>query len=162
MRTLSLALYSTHKVLTGRADLDVDVAAAARGELAKSLAGSLGGRLFEGTFTGKDLVAGVASPLARALPAGLGQKVADAGSTSLGKELPFSACPPMHVRVTGHGHVKPAGGRVHGASPHPMDGDLSNAAGADRTFALDFSISSTSSRNAVTFRGTCFAAGLTT
>ena len=85
-----LALFSTHKVLTGRADLDVDVAAAARGELAKSLAGSLGGRLFEGTFTGKDLVAGVASPLARALPAGLGQKVADAGSTSLGKELPFS------------------------------------------------------------------------
>ncbi len=85
-----LALYTPRKVLTGRADIEVDLAAAARGELAKGLAGSMGGRIFDGAFLSKDLVAGVAGPLAGALPAGLAKKVGDGGATSLGKELPFS------------------------------------------------------------------------
>jgi AsmA protein len=85
-----LALYTPRKVLAGRADFDVDLAAAARGDVAKSLAGSLGGRLLEGSFLGKDLVAGVAAPLAAALPSGLAKKLADGGTTTLGKELPFN------------------------------------------------------------------------
>ena len=85
-----LALYTSHKVLSGRGDLEVDVAAVARGDIAKTMAGSMNGRLLEGTFQGKDLVAGVMAPLAGALPAGLAKKVADGGATSLGKELPFS------------------------------------------------------------------------
>jgi AsmA protein len=85
-----LAMFSSRKVLRGKADFEMDLAAAARGEVAKSLSGAVGGKLFDGAFLGKDLLAGVAGPLARALPAGLGAKVTEGGSTPLGKELPFA------------------------------------------------------------------------
>ena len=85
----ALAPFTSHKVLTGRFDGDVDLSGGGRdrADLVKTLAGLLAGKIQDGAFHGKDLVAGVAGPLARALP--FGGKVVKGGTTALGKELPF-------------------------------------------------------------------------
>jgi AsmA protein len=49
----------------------------------------LDGHVLDGVFYGKDLVASVSGPLAKALPFGLAGKEGQGGSTSLGKDLPF-------------------------------------------------------------------------
>ena len=87
----ALALFSPRKLLTGRLSADLDVAAggASGKDILSSLTGSLGGKLFDGQFLGKDLVAGVAAPLAKALPFAAASKLTEGGGTSLGKELPF-------------------------------------------------------------------------
>ncbi len=86
----ALALYTPKKLLAGRVSADLDVAAGGSSgkDVLASLTGSLGGKLFDGAFLGKDVVAGVAEPLAKALPFGAVKKLAG-GTTSLGKELPF-------------------------------------------------------------------------
>jgi AsmA protein len=86
-----LAMYTPHKLLAGKVSADVDLTAggAAGRDLLASLSGSLGGKIFDGAFLSKDLVSGVAGPLVKALPFAVTQKVADGGSTPLGKELPF-------------------------------------------------------------------------
>ncbi len=53
------------------------------------MTGTVKGDLSDGAFYGKDLVAAVAGPIASRLPFGAG-KLAEGGSTSLGKQLPFS------------------------------------------------------------------------
>ena len=85
----ALAPFTSKKVVTGRFDGDVDLSGGGRekADLVKTLAGLLAGKIQEGTFHGKDLVAGVAGPLARALP--FGGKEMKGGTTALGKELPF-------------------------------------------------------------------------
>ena len=59
------------------------------GDLEKTLAGVLDGHVLDGVFFGKDVVASVSGPLAKALPFGLAGKTGEGGSTSLGKDLPF-------------------------------------------------------------------------
>ncbi len=87
----ALAAFTPRKLLSGR--LDVDVKLAGRGEdsdrILKSLDGTIEGRLSDGAFHGKDLVAEVAEPIVKALPS-LGSKVTKGGATALGKLLPLS------------------------------------------------------------------------
>jgi len=45
--------------------------------------------VLDGAFLGKDIVASVTGPLAKALPFGLAGKTGEGGKTSLGKDLPF-------------------------------------------------------------------------
>lgn len=86
-----LSLLSKRKVLDGR--LDMGVTLGGKGleiDPAKTtVTGDLAGTLYDGVFYGKDLVGGVAAPLARKLPFGAG-KVAEKDQTKLGKKLPFS------------------------------------------------------------------------
>jgi AsmA protein len=58
-------------------------------DLAQTLAGVLEGHILDGVFYGKDLVASVSGPLAKALPFGLAGKEGKGGTTPLGKDLPF-------------------------------------------------------------------------
>jgi AsmA protein len=89
-------LLSKRKVLSGALDGKLQLTAAAwKGpRLLQTAAGTLQGTLRDGAFHGKDLVAGVAGPLAGKLPF-VSPRLADGGQTSLGKELPFS------VRIAG-------------------------------------------------------------
>jgi AsmA protein len=84
------ALFTEKKVISGALDADLQLTGAgtSRAAIEKSLNGKLEGVLRDGAFHGKDLVAGVAGPLAGKLP--FAKKVTEGGSTSLGKELPFS------------------------------------------------------------------------
>jgi AsmA protein len=82
-----LALSSTHKILTGKFNGGIDIRGA--GDLEKTLAGVLEGHVLDGAFLGKDIVASVTGPLAKALPFGLAGKTGEGGKTSLGKDLPF-------------------------------------------------------------------------
>jgi AsmA protein len=86
----ALALFSGKKVLSGALDADLQLDGPGFGHpaLLKSLSGTLQGKLRDGTFHGKDLVASAAGPLAGKLP--FARKVAEGGTTSLGKEVPFS------------------------------------------------------------------------
>ena len=79
------------KVLTGRLDADVDLRGTGQTKEAveKTLAGTVTGKLLDGVFYGKDLVASASGPLAKALPFGLAGKEGAGGQTGLGKELPF-------------------------------------------------------------------------
>ena len=89
----AVGLFAPGKVVSGKFDGKVDLSGGGTGkpDLASTLAGILGGQLAEGAFHGKDLVAGVAGPLAKALPGGLGKQIpSGGGSTPLGKNLPFS------------------------------------------------------------------------
>lgn len=85
----ALAPFTSRKVVSGKFEGDVDLSGGGRetADLAKTLVGLLAGKIQDGTFHGKDLVAGVAGPLSRALP--FGGKQMKGGTTSLGKELPF-------------------------------------------------------------------------
>ena len=87
----ALAAFTDKKALTGR--LDADVRLSGRGEdtdrILKALDGTIEGRLVDGVFHGKDLVAEVGEPIVKALPA-LGAKVTKGGGTKLGKVLPVS------------------------------------------------------------------------
>jgi AsmA protein len=85
----ALALLGKQKVLSGAVDaeLKLDGPGLDRATVLKTLTGALTGVLKDGKFHGKDLVASVAGPLAAKLP--FAKKVADGGSTSLGKSLPF-------------------------------------------------------------------------
>ena len=82
-----LALSSSRKVLTGKFNGGIDIRGA--GDLENTLAGVLQGHVLEGAFLGKDIVASVTGPLAKALPFGLAGKTGEGGKTSLGKDLPF-------------------------------------------------------------------------
>jgi AsmA protein len=88
----ALAMYTPRKLLGGRVSADVDLSAGGTGkrELLQSLSGKMAGNLLDGSFLGKDVVAGVLGPLAKALPFAAAGKVAQGGATPLGKELPFS------------------------------------------------------------------------
>lgn len=86
----AVALATEKKVLTGRLEALVDVKAAGQTpeQLKQSLTGTLQGKVLDGVFHGKDLVASATGPLAKALPFGLAGKDGQGGTTSLGKELP--------------------------------------------------------------------------
>jgi AsmA protein len=85
-------MFSSQKVVAGRLDgqLDLVGGGAPQASLAQSLSGVLSGTLSGGIFYGKDLVAGVAGPLAKAIPFGAAGKEAKGGETRLGKDLPFA------------------------------------------------------------------------
>lgn len=87
----ALAAFTDKKVLSGR--IDADVKLAGRGEdadrILEALDGTIEGKVRDGVFHGKDLVAGVTGPIADAIPA-LKGKVTQGGGTRLGKELPVS------------------------------------------------------------------------
>ncbi len=91
-----LATFSDRKVLDGRLDTEVRLSGsgATTEAITRALDGTVEGRLLDGVFHGKDLVAGVTEPLARAVPA-LRGKLDRGGKTTLGKVLPFS------VRIQG-------------------------------------------------------------
>ena len=82
-----VALGTSHKLLAGKFNGNIDLRGA--GDLEKTLAGVLDGHVLDGVFFGKDVVASVSGPLAKALPLGLAGKQGEGGSTSLGKDLPF-------------------------------------------------------------------------
>lgn len=85
-----LGLFSKRKVLGGK--LDAALQLGGKGwkiDPEKTVTGTLRGDLSDGAFYGKDLVAAVAAPIASRLPFAAG-KIAEGGSTSLGKQLPFS------------------------------------------------------------------------
>src|SRR5437868_4259576 len=86
-----LALGTEHKLMAGKFNGDIDLRGGGQKtqDLAKTLAGVLDGHVLDGVFYGKDLVAGVSGPLAKALPFGLAGKEGQGGTTSLGKDLPF-------------------------------------------------------------------------
>lgn len=85
-----LALFSKHKVLGGKLDAGLELGGKGTrlDPLKTSLTGTFGGLLHDGVFYGKDLVAGVAAPLAKKLPFAAG-KIPEGGATQLGKQLPF-------------------------------------------------------------------------
>jgi AsmA protein len=82
-----IALGTTHKLLAGKFNGTIDLRGA--GNLEKTLAGVLDGNVLDGVFYGKDILASVSGPLAKALPFGAAGKVTQGGATSLGKKLPF-------------------------------------------------------------------------
>lgn len=82
-----VALGTSKKLLAGKFNGTIDLRGA--GDLEKTLAGVLDGHVLNGVFLGKDVVASVSGPLAKALPFGLAGKTGEGGSTSLGKDLPF-------------------------------------------------------------------------
>ena len=86
-----VALGSDHKLLSGTFNGAIDLKGGGQKVqvLAETLAGLIEGHVLNGAFLGKDLVAGVTGPLARALPFGLAGKGGQGGATSLGKDLPF-------------------------------------------------------------------------
>ncbi len=87
----ALLPFTDRKIVSGKFDGVVDLGGGGleKPDLARTLVGLLSGKLQDGTFHGKDLVAEVAGPLARALPFGVAGKEGKGGSTSLGKEQPF-------------------------------------------------------------------------
>jgi AsmA protein len=86
-----LGLFSKRKVLGGKLDTNVDLSGKGteKDVLEKTLTGTIGGKLHDGVFYGKDLLAGVLQPISKKLPISTG-KVTEGGSTPLGKELPFA------------------------------------------------------------------------
>lgn len=86
------SLVAAKKVLGGKleASIDLDGAGQKAAAIVKSLAGNLNGHVLDGAFFGKDLIAAVAGPLAKALPFGSGVKPTAGGQTTLGKDLPVS------------------------------------------------------------------------
>jgi AsmA protein len=128
-----LALLSRRDVLDGRVDATVQLTGQGLGgaPLVKSLAGSIGGRLSGGVFKGKDLVAGVAGPLASRLPF-TSKALTDEGGTPLGKELPFA--------------LTVADGRARLARPLAIDAgrgqlEVTGAVGLDGTLDLPGTLS---------------------
>ncbi len=87
----ALALVSDKKVLDGKFDgnIALDGKGTEAETIKKTLAGLIQGKLNDGVFHGKDLIASVSGPLASKLPFGLAGKGGQGGSTSLGKVLPF-------------------------------------------------------------------------
>lgn len=86
-----LAVFTEKKVADAR--LDAEVALAGKGEgsgaILKALDGTVEGKLHDGVFHGKDLVAEVMAPVIKAIPS-LKGSLSKGGTTSLGKVLPFS------------------------------------------------------------------------
>jgi AsmA protein len=87
----ALVPFTDRKIVSGKFDGVVDLGGGGleKPDLAKTLVGLLSGTIQDGTFHGKDLVAEVAGPLARALPFGMAGKEGKGGATGLGKEQPF-------------------------------------------------------------------------
>ena len=92
----ALATWTDHQVLSGQ--LDTAVRLSGQGEtseaIQRALDGTVEGTLRDGVFHGKDLVAEVAAPLVKAIPA-LKGRAGRGGTTALGKAVPFS------VRIQG-------------------------------------------------------------
>jgi AsmA protein len=89
----AVGLFAPQKIVSGRLDAKVNLTGGGEtnADLSQTLAGVLDGDLRDGAFHGKDLIAGVTSPLAKALPFGLAGKVPKGGgATALGKDLPFT------------------------------------------------------------------------
>jgi AsmA protein len=82
-----LALGTSRKLLSGKFNGNIDFRGA--GDLEKTLAGLAEGHVLDGAFLGKDILASVTGPLAKALPFGLAGKTTQGGATTLGKDLPF-------------------------------------------------------------------------
>lgn len=85
-----LKLLGDRKVLAGKLDAAFKIGGPgySGGLLAKSVTGGVDGTLRDGAFLGKDLVGSIAAPIAGKLPFSA-TKLAEKGSTALGKELPF-------------------------------------------------------------------------
>jgi AsmA protein len=109
----ALAAFTDKKILTGK--LDAEVKLSGKGEtsdqILEALDGTIDGRLVDGLFHGKDLVAGVGEPIAKAIPA-LGGKFTRGGKTSLGKAVPVS----LRIRNGGAQLQKPLEFEERGAS----------------------------------------------
>ncbi len=86
-----LAAFTDKKVAEARLDAEVQLSGKGEGSAAimKALDGTVEGKLLDGVFFGKDLVAEVLEPVVKAVPS-LKGSVSRGGTTSLGKVLPFS------------------------------------------------------------------------
>ncbi len=86
-----LAAFTDQKVAEARLDAEVQLTGKGEGTdaILKALDGTLDGKLLDGVFRGKDLVASVMDPVVKAIPSIQG-RVTRGGTTSLGKVLPFS------------------------------------------------------------------------
>lgn len=87
----AIAKATPQKVMTGKFNGNVDVKGVGYtpDQLQQTLLGAINGNILDGTLLGKDLVAAVSEPLAKALPfAAKGLKSGDV--TSLSENLPFS------------------------------------------------------------------------
>jgi AsmA protein len=80
-------LFSDRRLLAGNFNGDVNLSGVATTEeLLRTLSGNLQGKLADGQFLGKDLIAAVSAPLVRALPFSV-PVPKEGGVTRLGKEL---------------------------------------------------------------------------
>ena len=107
----ALRLVSERKLLTGtlNSNLNLSGAGTDKDDLIHSLSGSLDGHLLDARFLGRDLVASISVPLAKALPLGFGRAKSEGPGTSLGKDVPFSISvengfaklkAPLHISTT--------------------------------------------------------------
>lgn len=89
--TRAMEFTTDHRLLAGILTSQVNVSGlrADKGGVQRSLSGALDGHLLEGKFLGRDLIASVWEPLAKALPLGLASLKKDEGATDLGKDLSF-------------------------------------------------------------------------
>ncbi len=85
------AMSSPRKVLAGRFDGDAALDGSGQdfANLTKSLSGVLQGRVLDGKFYAKDIVASAAAPVVGALPGALRGRIPQSGVTDLGKDVPF-------------------------------------------------------------------------
>src|SRR5256712_8020687 len=82
-----VALGTTHKLLAGKFNGTIDLRGA--GDLEKTLAGVLDGNVLDGGVYGKDILASVSGPLAKALPVGAAGEGTPGGATSPGQKPPL-------------------------------------------------------------------------
>ena len=86
-----LAAFTDKRVADARLDAEVQLAGKGEGTdaIMRALDGTVEGKLHDGVFHGKDLLAEVLEPVVKAVPS-LKGSVTRGGTTSLGKTLPFS------------------------------------------------------------------------
>jgi AsmA protein len=88
----ALTIATERKLVTGKLNGKLNLAGTGtdKDDLIHSLSGSVDGHLLDARFLGRDLVASISNPLAKALPFGLGRAKSEGAGTSLGKDVPFS------------------------------------------------------------------------